>query len=58
MTFQKNNYNDDPVEYCAYCKSLHILETKNGVICGSCGAENYTNTHKNIEEYLERFGKR
>ena len=30
------------LEICKACFSAHVIETKDGVICGTCGTENYT----------------
>ncbi|MCT4631287.1 MAG: hypothetical protein N4A76_00955 [Firmicutes bacterium] len=52
----KKDYNDEPVEYCLACNSLHILEDASGnTICGSCGVTNFTAT-TSIDAYLTHSG--
>lgn len=47
----KNEYDTIPVEYCAACTSLNLIEVPQGVMCNSCGTLNYTK-EANIDTYL------
>jgi transcription elongation factor Elf1 len=35
-------YNNQPVETCMNCNSLHIVEEGDDIVCKSCGSKNYT----------------
>lgn len=52
MENNKYDYDEDPVEACRHCKSLHIKndELDNG-ICFKCGSVNELITFSNIKEY-------
>lgn len=51
----KSKYDDEPVEYCLACNSLHLVheESRNVTICMNCGAEDFTAMSKTIDEYLK-----
>lgn len=50
-----NEYNDDPVEACGSCGSLHIISDDMELhnVCMRCGSVNDLIKYENIEEYLE-----
>ena len=54
MENNKYDYDEDPVEACRHCKSLHIKndELDNG-ICFKCGSVNELTTFLNIKEYIK-----
>lgn len=54
MENNKYDYDEDPVEACRHCKSLHIKndELDNG-ICFKCGSVNELITFSNIKEYIK-----
>lgn len=48
---------ENKLEICNACYSLHIIETKKGVICGTCQTENYTSEiMEDAYNTLENFG--
>lgn len=48
---------EEIVEYCAACGSLHLLEDDGHVICGNCGAVDFYSISPNIEDYLKKIKK-
>lgn len=48
----KKEYNDIPIEFCGSCGSLHLLNTREGVVCGNCGTLNYTK-QGDIDSYIK-----
>lgn len=50
------NSNDEIVEYCLFCGSLHLIENEEGtnIYCANCGSENFVGICKDINEYLEK----
>jgi hypothetical protein len=55
---ENNKYNDEPVEYCLACNSLHIVyeEDNNAVLCMNCGAMDFTAMAPSIDKYLKMVG--
>lgn len=51
------DYNDELVEYCGVCKSLHLVEEDNHVICMNCGSVDYS-FKAHIEFWLKKYGSK
>lgn len=49
----KDKYNEEPVEYCKLCNSLHITIEYDHLFCGQCGSIDFTGT-TDINTWLER----
>lgn len=50
----KINYDDEPVEACKYCKSLHIeTDDLDNNVCMKCGSVNELIKFDNINLYLQ-----
>jgi len=48
-----STYNYEPLESCAHCGSLHLIETHyEHVECQNCGSVNYTN-YTNIFQWID-----
>lgn len=58
MKNSKEDYDNEPVVACKYCKSLHIVndEYENGY-CYKCGSVNEFITYNNIFEYKNNIDK-
>ena len=50
---EENKYDTEPVEACANCKSLYIVEDEEGtnLICMKCNSINEVKIYDNIYEY-------
>lgn len=48
------NKDEEIVEYCASCNSLHLLEEDGHVVCGNCGAVDFYSISPNIKDYLSK----
>jgi uncharacterized Zn finger protein (UPF0148 family) len=48
------NRDEEIVEYCAACGSLHLLEDDGHVVCGSCGAMDFYSISPSIDNYLKK----
>lgn len=46
---------NNQLEYCKVCSSLYILDTTKGVVCKSCGTENYTDVCDEEEYFNKRL---
>lgn len=52
MKETENNYDNEPVVACKYCKSLHIVDDEDSnAICFRCGSINELQEFKNIFDY-------
>lgn len=60
-TIKNNNYDDEPVVACKYCKSLHITthQDKDATydVCNRCYSTNELIEFPNIHEYNEYLQK-
>src|SRR5690349_4561081 len=55
---KENDYDNEPVVACRYCKSLHIIsDDVENTICHRCGSVNELVTFDNIHEYLKLINK-
>lgn len=53
MTNNTENYNDEPVYYCAKCLSLRILtDETTGDYCPDCGSTDIQQAHITVWEKL------
>lgn len=58
----KEQYNNEPVHYCAYCLSLKIKTVAGGSLgldcCDECGGTDIQTTHIEVWQkmYKERYG--
>lgn len=61
MNLSKEDYNQEPVDYCAHCLSLNIKELNNSKmdVCGECGNVDFLQTDINnwIEIYTKEYGE-
>ena len=54
MENNKYDYDEDPVEACRHCKSLHIvMDDVDNNICMRCGSTNELKTFEDIYKYKE-----
>lgn len=52
IKMSKQDYDNEPVIACKYCKSLHlILDDTDNTICHRCGSVNELKEFNNIYEY-------
>lgn len=50
----KKEYNEEPVEYCISCGSLHIKDNDGHSVCMNCGSVDFTE-QTNIYKYLLKY---
>lgn len=59
MKYSKEDYDEEPVVACKYCKNLHIVKDEvDNNICYKCGSINEVDEFKNIFEYQQSLNNK